>query len=121
MQERAEREGVAAPRVRGLMTASYVLLGLEHDDAFIQRVFQGVLQMRESSTYQAILCEGREEGRGEGRVMEARALLLRQGEKRFGAPDAPTRAALEAMTDLARLEDLSLRLLEVESWAELLS
>ncbi len=37
-----------------------------------------------SSTYQAILEEGRNEGRGEGAVAEARRLLRLQGEEAFG-------------------------------------
>jgi len=41
MQEQAEREGVAVPHVLEGMTASYVLLGLEHEAAFIRRVIRG--------------------------------------------------------------------------------
>ena len=43
-----------------------------------------------------------------------------QGRKRFGPPDAVIRKALKAITDVARLEQLSERLLEVASWQELL-
>ena len=43
------------------------------------------------------------------------------GRKRFGEPDAPTAAALQAITDLDRLEALSDRLLDVASWQELLA
>lgn len=69
--------------------------------------------MHDSVTYQAVL----DEGRGE----EARKLLLLQGERRFGPPDAATVAAVRAITDLERLERLGVRLLEVDSWAELLA
>jgi hypothetical protein len=72
--------------------------------------------MRESTAYQAILDEGRAEGRAE----EARKILLRQGHKRFGAPTAAEEAAFVAITDLDRLERLSDRLLEVANWQELL-
>ena len=89
--------------------------------------------MKESSTYQAILregmaegmargrTEGRVEGRTEGSVEEARKLLLLLGAKRWGAPDARSRAAIEAITDLARLEQLTERLLDVSGWDELLA
>ena len=74
--------------------------------------------MEESTFYQAIL----EEGRAKGAVQEAKKLLLRQGSLRFGtAPDAATLAAVEAITDLDRLEQLGERLLEVSSWPEFLA
>ena len=59
--------------------------------------------MRESTTYQAILREGRQEGKVEGE----QELLLRQGTKRFGEPDAATIAALEAIQDIDRLGALA--------------
>lgn len=85
--------------------------------------------MRESSTYQAILDEGRVEGRVEGRaegvvegrVEEARAILLRQGRKRFGVPDERVQRTLEGISSRERLEELSERLLDVATWDELLA
>lgn len=72
--------------------------------------------MRESSTYQYILQEGKEEGR----VEEARRMLLLMGGKRLGEPDAQAQAALDAITSHERLEQLATRLFEAESWQELL-
>jgi hypothetical protein len=69
--------------------------------------------MRESTTYQAILDEGRED--------EARKLLLRQGRRKFGQPEPAVEAALQAIGDLARLERMSERLLDVTTWDELLA
>jgi hypothetical protein len=69
--------------------------------------------MKESSTYQAILDEGRAE--------EARKVLLLLGDKQFGPPDASTRTAIEATTEINRLERLLQRLLDVSSWDELLA
>ncbi len=77
--------------------------------------------MRESSTYQAILQEGRVEGRDEGRKEEARSLLLRLGRQRFGAADARTLKAVESAKSIEELERLANRLLKAESWSELLS
>ena len=56
------------------------------------KLLGGVRAMKESSTYQAILEEGAKlgEARGEakGKVEEAKAILLRQGSRRFGSPQA---------------------------------
>jgi hypothetical protein len=66
--------------------------------------------------------EGRKAGREEGRREGAQALLLRQGQKKFGkAPTKQQQSELAAVTDLRRLERLSVRLLDVESWDELLA
>ena len=73
--------------------------------------------MKESTTYQAILEEGRAEGRAEG---ERRGLLL-LGSQRLGPPDATTRSALNAIDSVERLERMLERLLKVESWEELLA
>jgi hypothetical protein len=63
------------------------------------------------------LDEIRAEGREEGQL----ALLLRQGRHKFGAaPSKKQQKALRALADLGRLEALAERLLDVDSWAELL-
>ena len=67
---------------------------------------------RESSTYQATL--------EEGRVAEARNILLLQGRACFGEPDILTSARLAAIDDLGTLESLSVRLLNASTWSELL-
>jgi Domain of unknown function (DUF4351) len=55
-----------------------------------------------------------------GEASAERTVILRLGTKRFGEPNAAVRAALKA-ADLPRLEVLVDRLLEVESWQELLA
>ncbi|MHB1421783.1 MAG: RpnC/YadD family protein [Gemmataceae bacterium] len=110
-----------APQIWG---AAYILLGLRYAPAVAAQLFRGVMSMKESSTYQAILREGREEGRQEGRsegaVAEAKKLLRIIGKRRFGDPDAPTVAAIERIEELARLEELCNRLDAANSWQELL-
>src|SRR5262249_35106808 len=65
--------------------------------------------------------EIRAEGRVEGRVEEARATVLHLGRHKFGkAPTKKQQKALEAITDIGQLRGLAARLLEVDSWAELL-
>ncbi|HUY34966.1 MAG TPA: hypothetical protein VMV69_19620 [Pirellulales bacterium] len=111
--ERLQRE--APPdQARRLLTAAYVLTGLRvPDKKAAMQLFQGVRAMRESSTYMAIL--------DEGRVEEARKIILRQGRKLFGPPDECSAATLTAIEDLQRLELLSEQLLEVKNWQELLA
>src|SRR5260370_13617143 len=84
----------------------YILLGLRYSPDLAARLFRGVVSMKESSTYQAILEEGRNEGRSEGAVAEAKKLLRTFGEDKLGAPDARTAAAIERIDDLGRLERL---------------
>ena len=112
MDDRLSREAPPAEAAM-LWTATYVLMGLRYSPGAARQLLQGVRVMRESSTYQAIL--------DEGRLEEAQAIVLRQGRKRFGPPDARTSAAIESITDLERIEQLSERLLDVSSWDELLA
>ena len=118
---RMESANVAGEAARELWSAAYILAGLRFAPSTLTRVFQGVRQMKESSTYQAILREGRTEGRTEGRLAEARALLLRQGTHKFGPPTRGERSRLSAVRSLERLEALAERLLDVQSWEELLT
>lgn len=69
--------------------------------------------MRESSTYQAILDEGRQEG--------MQRMLLEQGQRKFGPPNETVITVLTAITDVERLTRMGARLLTVASWEELLA
>jgi predicted transposase YdaD len=64
--------------------------------------------------------EGKAEGRQEGALEEARTLLLEIGRKRLGEPQPWTMERVAAMDSKAALESLCLRVLEVESWDDLL-
>ena len=81
--------------------------------------------MKESSTYQAILEEGRIEGRTEGRtegaVAEARKVLRLLGGEALGPPNSRTNAAIERLDDLVELEELLKRLWTATSWQDLFS
>jgi predicted transposase YdaD len=122
VQRMGERiEGEAERTEAGILwTATYLLMGLRYPRETISQLLGGVREMKESVTYQAILEEGEARGEARGKTEGALALLLRLGEKRLGPPDAATRQALAAITSLERLEQCADRLLEVESWAELL-
>ena len=64
--------------------------------------------------------KGIERGRVEGRATEARSLILRLGTKRLGVASPEAEAVLEA-ADIVHLEAFVERLLEVQSWQELLA
>jgi predicted transposase YdaD len=114
--ERITRE--AAPDEGAeLLTASLVLTGLRVPKPKVGELFRGVRAMRESSGYQLILDEGREEGA----LREARKILLRQGRRKFGPPEPAVEAAVQAIADLSRLERMSDRIFDATSWPDLLA
>ena len=120
LAERVKRRGLILVISDLFGDADEILMGLRHSPALAAQLFRGVVSMRESSTYQAILEEGRTEGRTEGAVAEARKVLRSQGDDAFGPPDARTAAAIDRINDLGRLEDLLKRLRTAGSWKELL-
>jgi hypothetical protein len=80
-------------------------------------VFQGflfrvILAMKESSTYMALY--------EEGRILEAKRILFRVGEKQLGPADESTRARINAIEDIDRLEALIDGVDKAASWSELL-
>jgi predicted transposase YdaD len=95
-------------------------MGLRYEQELVARLLRGVMGMEESTVYQAIIEQGIARGEIKGRREEARRMILLQGTKRFGPPAADVTAALEAIDDLERLEELQLKLLDVASWPELL-
>ncbi|MHB1425927.1 MAG: hypothetical protein ACYC3I_22415 [Gemmataceae bacterium] len=111
MKERLSRER-RGQLAKDLWAATYVLLGLRYSDAFADLIFQEVLGMEESRTYQAIIRKGR--------LSEARQFLVRLGQKRFGPAEEAAEAALNAIEDVKRLEKLAKRILHVAIWQELL-
>lgn len=134
MKQRFDRE--APSQAKELWSAAYILMGLRYEQAMVQTLLRGVVDMKESVTYQAILEEGMAEGiakgiakgmakgmaegKAKGEVEEARKLLLLTGRERFGEPPTKIMALLDAVTDLDRLEALIIRLLHVKTWEELL-
>jgi hypothetical protein len=111
--ERLQRDA-SEENARKLLTAAFVLTGLRVRRQLARELFQGVRAVRESDTYMAII--------DEGRLDEAKRILLRLGRKRFGPPTEAVEAFLSAFTedDIDRLEQLGERLLDVSSWQDLL-
>lgn len=113
MKKRLSRE---KRRVRELWAATYILMGLRYSPDLADTLLRGVLTMKESSTYQAILAEGR----AEGAVAGERKMLQLMGTERFGTPDPHVVAALNQIRDLEKLEALGIRLLTATDWYDLL-
>jgi len=76
--------------------------------------------MEESVTYQAILRQGEAKGLVKGKLEEARKNLLLVGTKCLGDPSKAATAAVEALDDLIRLEQLIVAAVEAKSWEALL-
>jgi Domain of unknown function (DUF4351) len=116
MDERIDRDANPSERP-DLWTATFLLMGLIYPESVANALLQGKHYMRESSTYQAILREGKAEGKAE----EAKTILLRLGRKHLGPPAPAFESSVQAMTDVEKIENLTERLFDVSSWDELLA
>ena len=111
-------------QARELSAATFILLGLKYDKAFIETLTKGIQKMRESVTYQMILDEGREqgrdEGRDEGRIQEARENILALGTRRYGTPTDAQRTRIQSENSRTQLEIWLLSLLDATDWDSML-
>jgi hypothetical protein len=115
-RDKLRADSVAEPLTSAVLSSSYFLCGLRFDPDEVQRIFRRFnMLMEESTTYQHTI----QLGRTQGRVEEARNLLLRQGTKRFGQPAPAVTARLDGITDIARLESLADRILDATDWDDL--
>jgi len=128
MEERLDRE-VSEADAGMLWTATFLLMGLRYEPEFANLLLREVRAMKESTTYQFILEEGKsmgiEEGKSmgieEGREDEARRLILRFGTRRLGLPTAEVVAEIERLNGREQLEVMLDRVLDAASWESLLS
>jgi len=124
LKERVDPAAVTA-EISELWTSAAIMAGLRFPWELIKHCFRGITAMRESSTIQAFIEEGRrkglEEGLEKGEAREARRIILRLGRKRLGAVDETVQAKLDKIVDLERLEELTERIDQVSSWDELLA
>ncbi len=109
--ERLQRDATPGQDAK-LLTAAFVLTGLRIEPPLARDLFRGVRAMRESTTFQWIL--------DEGRIEALQKTLLCLGRKKFGPLPRTLGPTLKAITDVARLEALTERLLDVDTWQELL-
>jgi predicted transposase YdaD len=108
-------------------------MGLRYPKERVADLLKGVLGMKESVTYQAIVeegraeglaegrKEGRAEGREEGREEALQATLLKMGSRLFGAPHREVESEVQRIMDADRLTRMIDRLLDVASWSALLA
>jgi len=94
-----------------LLTCGYILLGLRYTGTEIQNAYTRVRGMKESSTYQAILEEGREEGEIKGE-QNSLLMILRD---RFGEVPAEIESRIRAVTEAARLQHAILRAIRIST------
>lgn len=119
LAERIESEATHE-RQTELWAITYVLSGArfarEESDILLGRV---VAQMRESTTYQAILKEGEAEGLRKGVLAGERNVLIRMASKRLGTPSNDALKMIELASEYQILTWAE-RVWEVETWPELL-
>jgi predicted transposase YdaD len=93
-------------------TETFILMGLRYERNLAHELMKGVREMEDSVTYQEIIRKGE--------FKEAQRILFITGSDAFGAPDAAAKAAIAALVDRERLEELIRRVRKVKSWQELL-
>jgi predicted transposase YdaD len=118
LKERVDPAAVTA-EISELWTSAAIMAGLRFPWELIKHCFGGITAMRESSTIQAFIEEGRRKGLEEGKAGEARRIILLQGPMRFGAADEEVKTRLDEIQDLGQLEDMIKRILIASSWDEL--
>jgi hypothetical protein len=95
-----------------ILTGTYVLAGLRMSRDEARQLFGRVRAVQESTTYQAIL--------DEGRIDEAHTILVMLARKKLRAPDAQTAEQIKTITDLHRLHRMCEAISGVRSWKQLL-
>lgn len=112
IEERLRQEATAGEAAK-LRTAAFILLGLRYPKELATQLFQRIMAMEESTTYQWIM--------EQGRVEELRRVVVFLGQDRFGPPDPDTLANIKSITDIDYLEELVRRVVKVSGWQELLA
>ena len=104
-----------------LWAAIYLMLGLQYQKEFINTLMGQVMWLEDSSTYQYLIQRGKLEGNREGKREEVQNLLFRIGKKKYGPPGPAVVAKVDAEQDLERLESMFERVLDANSWDDLLA
>lgn len=114
MKQRINREATRAQADR-LWEATSILLTLRFADDNLEalRRLMSNVDLAETA-YGKIVMEF-------GEIRHAQKTILRQGGKKFGPAPADVEATVKGIDDLGRLNDLIDRVLEVNSWSELMA
>jgi len=118
LKERVDPAAVTA-EISELWTSAAVMARVGFPWELIKHCFGGITAMRESSTIQAFIEEGRRKGLEEGKAGEARRIILFLGPMRFGAAEEEVKTRLDEIQGLEQLEDMIKRILIASSWDEL--
>lgn len=119
MGERRIREYPDQAEAKTLWTVTESLLGLRYRDpllSIILKEMDSMLNLEHSLSYQKIV----EKGVARGKTEALRETILRLGTKKFGKPGVKVQRELTAIATAERLLELSERILDVETWKELL-
>jgi hypothetical protein len=96
-----------------LMTAAFILTGLQVKKEQLPRIYEGVRVMHESTAY--------DQAMEEGEIRQSHRVLLQLGRKLWGSPDPSIESALSSIQDVERLDRMTEAILSVKSWQQLLS
>ena len=148
MVERSRKEIVNPGHHREFMAKALILAGLSFDEEMMMVLSEEVSRLSVSSMYQIIhrvgekegiekgrveglfegrvegLVEGRVEGRIEGleiAVRRSHEFILKSARLRLGMETQADRSALEALSDLVRLDLIFDRIPDAKSWEDLLA
>jgi predicted transposase YdaD len=124
MGRRLANEHPDVAEARELGTAMGILLGLRYSKEVTKLMMERVnhmIDLQESYGYQIIHEKGKAVGKVEGALETLHEMIMHLGKIKFGRPSAKVMRDLNAITDAGRLRKLSERILDVESWKELLS
>ncbi len=114
----AKIEDIGTPKIQANLAATvFILAGLVLDRNRVKQILRRD-NMRESSTYQDILAEGEEKGETQGRIKEAKGLVIRLLTRKLGNVSPKLLAKIEALP-LERVESLGEDLLDFTSIANL--
>ena len=114
--------GEAEPdRLADLWAATKVLMGLRYDESFVESLMHSVVDMEESSVWQAIFRTGVSRGREEGREVGERDLFVHLATDRLGPPTEAVLARLTDVQSAGGLARVAARLLSATTWDELLA
>jgi predicted transposase YdaD len=113
----AKIEDIGASKIQANLAATAsILAGLVLDKNLVKQILRRD-NMRESAIYQDILAEGEVKGKIQGRVEEAKGLVIRQLTQKLGNVSPNLLAKIEALP-LDRVESLGEDLLDFTSIAE---
>ena len=107
-----------------MMVRTLFLAGMRMDQEqvkVLKRRLRAMNILKESSFSRPYFEEGEKVGEKRGGIAVAKKIVIDLGQERFGRLNKATRAKIESIDDLERLEALIKKALKVASWADLLT